>query len=114
MRKLIIIESIESYSFFRPKYCRITGLVYRQLGESTSAGLLQGYGEPNGCSKELTESIEKYNKLIIEPVPDSLLRVTMHVKKVNKKVKIKEQELPTFERIGFVAVEWGGTELIDF
>ena len=57
---------------------------------------------------ELTESKEKYNKLIIDPKPDSLLRITMHVKKVNRKINIKEQELPTFNRVGFVAVEWGG------
>lgn len=57
---------------------------------------------------ELTESKEKYNKLIINPKPDSLLRITMHVKKVNRKINIKEQELPTFNRVGFVAVEWGG------
>ena len=57
---------------------------------------------------ELTDSKEKNNKLIIEPKPESLLRVAIHVKKVNKKVEIKEQVLPTFKRIGFVAVEWGG------
>ena len=52
---------------------------------------------------------EANNKLIIEPKPDSLLRVLIHIKKVNKKVNMKEQVLPTFERVGFVAVEWGGT-----
>lgn len=57
---------------------------------------------------ELTESKEKYNKLIINPKPDSLLRITMHVKKVNRKINVKEQELSTFNRVGFVAVEWGG------
>lgn len=57
---------------------------------------------------ELTEEKQNNNKLIIEPTPDSLLRVTIHVKKVNKKVDIEEQELVKFERNGFVAVEWGG------
>ena len=57
---------------------------------------------------ELTESRENSNKLIIEPNPDSLLRVAMHIKKVNKKMDIKEQTLPNFEREGFVVVEWGG------
>lgn len=57
---------------------------------------------------ELTEEREKNNKLIINPKPDSLLRVVMHVKKVKTNPDIKEQELPTFERVGFVAVEWGG------
>ena len=53
---------------------------------------------------------KSYNELIIEPKPDSLLRLTMHIKKVNKKVEVKEQKLPTFERTGFVAVEWGGIQ----
>ena len=58
---------------------------------------------------ETTESLQKKNKLIINPKPDSLLRINIHIKKVNKKVSIKEQELPRFERKGFSAVEWGGT-----
>lgn len=58
---------------------------------------------------ELTEELQKRNELIINPNPDSLLRVLMHVKKVDKKVSIKEQKLPTFNRKGFVVLEWGGT-----
>lgn len=57
---------------------------------------------------ELTNEKQKTNELIIKPAPDSLLRVTMHVKKVNDKMEIKEQKLETFNRTGFVAVEWGG------
>lgn len=57
---------------------------------------------------ELTEERELYNKLIITPKPDSLLRVAIHVKKVDGYTKIREQELSTFTRKGFVAVEWGG------
>ena len=30
------------------------------------------------------------------------------IKKVNERVNIKKQKLNTFERNGFVAVEWGG------
>lgn len=57
---------------------------------------------------ELTEEREKYNKLIINPKPDSILRMAIHVKKVNKKTSIKEEKLTTFNRVGFTAVEWGG------
>lgn len=67
--------------------------------------------EKNGQSLvyfELTEERENYNKLIISPKPDSLLRVAIHVKKVESPVKINKQELPTFKRKGFTAVEWGG------
>ncbi len=58
---------------------------------------------------ELTNELQSNNKLLIEPKPDSLLRVRIHIKKVNQRVNIKEQQLQTFERKGFVAVEWGGT-----
>ena len=44
----------------------------------------------------------------MEPEPDSLLRLSIHVKKVDGFTKIKEQKFPTFTRKGFVAVEWGG------
>lgn len=57
---------------------------------------------------ELTDSRESYNKLIINPKPDSLLRIAIHVKRIDKKVNVKEQKLATFERKGFTAVEWGG------
>lgn len=67
--------------------------------------------EKNGQSLvyfELTEEREYYNKLFINPVPDSLLRVAIHVKKVDRPTEIKEQRLRSFERKGFVAIEWGG------
>ena len=64
--------------------------------------------EKNLVYFELTEERELGNKLIITPKPDSLLRVSVHIKKVNEKINIKEQKLPTFKRVGFTAVEWGG------
>lgn len=67
--------------------------------------------EENGKSLvyfELTEERESYSKINIQPQPDSLLRVAIHVKKVDSYTKIKEQKLPTFKRSGFTAVEWGG------
>jgi len=58
---------------------------------------------------ELTEERQKKNELIIEPKPDSLLRLSIHIKKVDKKPKnLEKQKLSNFKRKGFVAVEWGG------
>ena len=57
---------------------------------------------------ELTDERENFNKIIIEPTPKSLLRMAIHVKKVDKEVNIKEQKLEPFNRSGFTAVEWGG------
>ena len=64
--------------------------------------------EKNLVYFELTEGRDKYNKLKINPKPDSILRVAIHVKKVNKKVDIKPQKITKFERVGFSVVEWGG------
>ena len=58
---------------------------------------------------ELTDERNSYSKVSMNPKPDSLLRIVIHIKKVNKKTQIKEEKLTTFDRKGFTAVEWGGT-----
>ena len=50
-------------------------------------------------------------KLDISPKPDSMLRVFMAYKPLNKPIDIEEQKLATFERKGFTVVEWGGCEI---
>ena len=68
--------------------------------------------EQNGKSVvhfELTEERQKTNKINITPKPDSLLRVSMHVKKVKKDPgNLEMQHMKHFNRTGFAAVEWGG------
>ncbi|CDM70033.1 hypothetical protein CM240_2916 [Clostridium bornimense] len=57
---------------------------------------------------------EEYNenaKLEITPTPDSILRVMMVYKPLDKPIEIKEQKLEKWERKGFAVVEWGGTEV---
>ncbi len=68
--------------------------------------------ENNGKSLvyfELTEERESYNKLLINPKPDSMLRLVIHIKKVDSKTNIKKETLSKFKRSGFTVVEWGGT-----
>ncbi|MBZ9687453.1 hypothetical protein G9F72_014070 [Clostridium estertheticum] len=54
---------------------------------------------------------EDIAKLKITPNPDSILRIMMVFKPLNKSIKIEEQKLNQFVRKGFAVVEWGGTEL---
>lgn len=49
--------------------------------------------------------------LTIDPAPDSLLRVFMAWKGLDKPVEVEPQELTGFERVGFTVVEWGGVEM---
>lgn len=57
---------------------------------------------------ELTEELQKQNEIIITPQPDTLIRIRMHVKKVNEETNIKEQQLVKKGRMGYTAIEWGG------
>ena len=50
-------------------------------------------------------------KMDITPKPDSLLRVFMVFKGLKAPITVKPQSLERFERKGFSAVEWGGTEI---
>lgn len=50
-------------------------------------------------------------RLEIEPAPDTLIRVFMAWKPLDEFIGIEPQELSASERKGFVAVEWGGTEI---
>lgn len=67
--------------------------------------------EYNIISFSSMEEYEAIAKLQIEPKPDSILRVHMAWKSINKPIDIPEQELKPFSRQGFTAVEWGGTEV---
>lgn len=58
---------------------------------------------------ELTEERQEFNKITVSPKPDSMLRVSMHIKKVDKEPKnIEIQHMKHFNRKGFAVVEWGG------
>ena len=50
-------------------------------------------------------------RLTIDPTPDTLLRVFMAWKPLDKAVDIAPQTLTAPERRGFTAVEWGGAQV---
>lgn len=105
------VEKDEALKFLEEKLDKI-GLTRREANEFIMYWLpILEKNEKNLVYFELTDERESYNHLYIEPKPDSILRIFMRVKKVNNKVNIKEQNLETFNRYGFVAVEWGGTNL---
>ena len=57
------------------------------------------------------EELNEENELIIEPKPDTLIRVMMEYKPLLFKINVEEQQLEKASREGFTVVEWGGTEL---
>lgn len=49
--------------------------------------------------------------LKISPEPDSLLRIFMAYKALQKPITVEEPIIEPFTRSGFTVVEWGGTEI---
>ncbi len=57
------------------------------------------------------DEINTYMPIEFSSNPDTLIRVYMDFKALDKKVNIKEQKLTSVSREGFTVVEWGGREL---
>ena len=57
------------------------------------------------------EEIDDMMPLEINPEPETLIRVLMGWKKLDKNIEVKEQELEKVQRTGYTVVEWGGTEI---
>ena len=62
------------------------------------------------CSFQSQKYFENF-EYEINPQPKSFLRVFLSIKKLNKEIKVEEQEIKEFKREGFTIVEWGGTEI---
>ncbi len=57
------------------------------------------------------EEIEKNMPLLISQKPDTLIRIMMEWKGLDKSIDIKPQQLDEVVRKGFTVVEWGATEI---
>ncbi len=57
------------------------------------------------------QAYEEIAKLNIKPEPETIIRVFMTFKGLEKPIDLPAQSLPQKQRSGFTVVEWGGTEL---
>lgn len=57
------------------------------------------------------EEINNYMSLEVNPKPDTIIRILMTYKKLDKKIDVKGQKLTPSVREGFTVVEWGGSEI---
>ena len=102
------VESVDAINFLEEKLSLI-GLNDKERNEFIMYWLpILESNKKSLVYFETTRERELGNKLIITPTPDSLLRLSIHIKKVNNKVDIKEQKLESFQRHGFTVIEWGG------
>lgn len=57
------------------------------------------------------EEINANMPIQVTPKPDTIIRVLMIWKGMQKSIEVEKQQLKTPTRTGFTVVEWGGTEL---
>lgn len=87
------------------------GLTRREANEFIVYWLPRMEGNPYNQISFQQEAYTDSAKLTVTPAPDSILRVFMVWKPLNKPVDIPAQTLPAFERHGFTLVEWGGAKV---
>lgn len=106
-----VVKGEDTVEFLEEKL-EILGLTQREAEEFIIYWLPQMEGNNyNYIRFETMEEIERNMPLIINPNPDTVIRIMMEFKSLDTEIKVKEQKLFTPERKGFVVVEWGGTEL---
>ena len=87
------------------------GLTPKEYNEFIVYWLPRMQNNPYNLISFQTKAYTDNVKLDISPKPDSVLRVAMAYKPLDKPVNVKPQTFPTFERKGFTVVEWGGEEV---
>ena len=87
------------------------GLTRREANEFIVYWLPRMEQNPYNLIAFQQEAYTEVAKLTVTPQPDSLLRVFMAWKPLERPVDIPAQILPAFERHGFALVEWGGAQI---
>ena len=59
----------------------------------------------------INQEVNDTMELEITPKPDTLIRVWMVYKPLNKEIEVKPQQLTEAKRNGFTVVEWGGSKI---
>jgi hypothetical protein len=106
-----VIPGKDTISFLEDKLA-ILGLSEREANEFIIYWLPKMENNKyNYIRFRTSDEINNYMKLDISPKPDSVIRVVMDFKSLNKYLVVNQQKLTTPVRSGFVAVEWGAREL---
>ena len=101
------VAGADTADFLREKLAEI-GLTPREYNEFIVYWLPKMQDNPYNLIAFQSEAYTETAKLDIDPTPDSLLRVFMAWKPLNKAQNIEPQTFAPFTRDGFTVVEWGG------
>lgn len=110
MSKGFVVKGSDTEKFLQEKLSYL-GLTPREYNEFIVYWLPVMQKDKYNLIAFAGKDYENLAQLKITPQPDSILRVMMVFKPLDKYIKVEDQELQPFVRKGFTVVEWGGTEL---
>ena len=106
-----VIKGEDTVTFLEEKLS-LLGLNYKESDEFIMYWLPKlEKNKYNYIRFQTMEEIDNDMSLDINPQPDTLIRIRMEYKPLDKKIEVKEQSLTKQERNGYTVVEWGGTEI---
>lgn len=106
-----VVKRKDTISFLEEKL-EILGLNYKESNEFIMYWLpILEKSNYNYIRFQTMEEINENMELIIDPKPDTLIRVRMEYKPLKEKINVKEQKLTKVEREGYTVVEWGGCNI---
>ena len=104
------VAGADTAAFLEDALARL-GLTRREANEFLIYWLPQMEGNPYNLISFQGAAYTDGARLDIDPAPDTLIRVFMVWKRLDRPEQIAPQELKAVERTGFTVVEWGGTEV---
>ncbi len=105
-----MVKGSETAEFLETKLAEL-GLDAKEANEFIVYWLPSMQDNPYNLITFQTDKYTDSAKLHITPEPDSILRVFMAYKALDKPIEIEEPTITPFERTGFTVVEWGGSEV---
>lgn len=110
MSRGYVVKGEDTAAFLQEKLAEM-GLTPKEYNEFIVYWLPQMQDNPYNLITFQTEAYTENARLTVTPEPDSVLRVFMAYRALNKPVEIEAPEITPFVREGFTVVEWGGTEV---
>ena len=110
LSKGYVVKGKDTAEFLQEKLAQI-GLLPKEYNEFIVYWLPEMEDNPYNLITFQNEVYTNSAVLTVNPKPDSVLRVFMAYKELEKPIKIEAPKIMPFERKGFTVVEWGGTEI---
>ena len=103
-----VVEGKNSVEFLQEKLSYL-GMNQNEINEFIVYWLPYMIDNPYNLVSFQWENYDEFAPLTVEPKPDSIQRVYMALKPLDKPIEIPVQQLEKFERTGFTVIEWGGS-----